>query len=111
MNVECVIDKIRYTLSNDNLKVGDEVFPIASGRRLDDGGWILHYLEFDKYHYTNFETGFPKDPHIIEKIAEDNINTNKGYSYPQVYYKIIKKEHQVKTTDRFFARYEWVEIK
>lgn len=91
MNIETVYEGIRYRLSNDNLKVGDEVFPCASGRRLDNGEFLLHYLEFDKSHYANFDTDFPNNPHIITSIGED-IHTNMGYSSPQVYYKIIKKE-------------------
>lgn len=34
MLIEKVHNEIRYTLSNENLKVGDKVFPIASGRCL-----------------------------------------------------------------------------
>jgi hypothetical protein len=70
----------------------------------------LKYLEYDKYHYTGFKTDFPNDPHIIKEINKDDIITNKGYSHPQVYYKIIKKEHQIKIDDKLFTRYQWVEI-
>ena len=62
-----VHEKIRYTLSNENLKVGDEVYPIAIGRCLDDGGWILHELDF-----RGFMSGFPNEPHIIKNLNHDN---------------------------------------
>lgn len=111
MKIETVFNHIRYTLSNDDLKVGDEVFPIASGRKLDNNDWVLHYLEFEKYHFTNSETDFPNNPHIIKSITKENITTNNGYSHPQVYYKIIKKEKQIEKNNGLFKSYEWVEIK
>ena len=110
MNIETVYKKIRYRLSNDNLKVGDEVFPCASGRTLDNGEFLLHYLEFDEMHYTQFDTDFPNQPHIIEKIEKDKIITDNGYSHPQVYYKIIKKEKQIETTTGLFRTFKWIEI-
>jgi len=115
MNVECVIDGIRYTLSNDNLKVGDKVFPIASGRINDKNEFILHYLEFDKYHYTKFKTDFPEEPHILLDLNHSDykpyqVRTNLGYGPIEKYYKIIKKEHQIKQNDGMFTRYKWVEI-
>jgi hypothetical protein len=54
MKIEHITKGIRYTLSNENLEVGDKVYPIAQGRCLDDGSWILHDITFKKY-----MTGFP----------------------------------------------------
>lgn len=53
MTTEHVYNGIRYTFSNENLKVGDKVYPIAHGRVLDTekGGWILH--NFDYMYVTN----------------------------------------------------------
>jgi hypothetical protein len=115
MKIEKVHNKIRYTLSNENLKVGDGVFPIANGRCLDDGGWILHDLDF-----RDFMSGFPDEPHIIMDLNYDNgrqgkpyqVRTDKGYSPIECYYKIIKLEEQIKVRDSMFGgSYEWVEIK
>jgi hypothetical protein len=114
MKIEKVHEKIRYTLSNENLKVGDEVYPIARGRCLDDGGWILHELDF-----RDFMSGFPNEPHIIEDLNYDNgrqgkpyqVRTDKGYSPIECYYKIIKLEEHIKVKDSMFGgSYEWVEI-
>mgnify|MGYP006995565002 CR=1 FL=1 len=113
MKIEIVHEKIRYTLSNENLKVDDEVYPIARGRCLDDGGWILHELDF-----RDFMSGFPNEPHIIMDLNYDNgrqgkpyqVRTDKGYSPIECYYKIIGTEIQVKVRESIFGgSYEWVE--
>jgi len=111
MNVEHVHNGIRYTLSNDNLKVGDEVFPIAWGRRLDETNWILHNID---YRYE--ASGFPNDPHIIKEIKKIKkipyeIVTEKGYSHYKCYFKIIKKEIQIIEDEKaYFISYKWIEI-
>lgn len=46
MIVETVLDGIRYTLSNDNLKTNDEVFPIGRGRVINNKTFILHELDY-----------------------------------------------------------------
>lgn len=114
MKIETVHEKIRYTLSNENLKVGDEVYPIARGRCLDDGGWILHELDF-----RDFMSGFPNEPHIIKDLNYDNgrqgkayqVKTDKGYSPIECYFKITKMEEKIKVRENMFGgSYEWVEI-
>lgn len=113
MKIEKVYNKIRYTLSNENLKVGDEVFPIANGRCLDGGGWILHDLDF-----RDFMSGFPDEPHIIIDLNYNGrqgkayqVRTDKGYSPIERYYKIVKLEKRIKVRDSIFGgSYEWVEI-
>jgi len=113
MKIEKITDRIRYTLSNENLKEGDEVFPIANGRGLDDGGWILHDFDF-----RDFCSGWPNEPHIITNLNHNpdyqpyEIRTSHGYGPRITYYKIIKMEHQVvvsKPTD-MFKRHEWQEL-
>ena len=120
MLVETVHEGIRYTLCNDNLKVNDEVFPIASGRCLDDGGWVLHKIEFESKNFECFyPSGFPNEPHIILDLNYDNgkqgkpyqVRTNCGFSPIECYYKIIKKEQQIKVSDSIFGgSYEWVKL-
>ncbi len=111
MKVEKVYKGIRYTFSNENLQVGDEVFPIASGRCLDGGGWILHEISFEDY-----MTGFPDEPHIIKNLEHSDykpyqIQTDKGYGPIEQYFKIIKKEHQVlQRPEAIFKTYKWEEI-
>lgn len=116
MKIENVCNGIRYTLTNDGLEVNDEVFPIGNGRCLDDGSWILHYLEFDKYHYTDFETDYPHTPHIILDLNHSDykphqIRTNHGYGPIESYYKIIKKERQVEKGSGVLKSHEWEEFK
>jgi len=114
MKVEKIYNNIRYTLSNENLKEGDEVYPIANGRCLDNGEWILHDLDF-----RDFMSGFPDEPHIILDLNYDNgrqgkayqVKTDKGYSPIECYYKIIKMEEQIVVKKNMFGNsYEWVEI-
>lgn len=110
MKVEKVHDHIRYTLSNENLQKGDKVYPIASGRCLDDGGWILHSITFD-----DAMTGFPDEPHTIEDMKYSDtkayeIRTDYGYGPIEKYYKIIKREKHVKESDAMFALWNWIEI-
>ncbi len=108
MKVEKVIDDLRYTLSNEELKNGDEVFHIANGRCLDDDDWILHEIKFD--------LDFPNHPHILmdnkySDLKPYQVKTDKEYGPIESYFKIIKKEHcqMVKEKGRF-AQYKWFEI-
>jgi hypothetical protein len=110
MKVEKVHEGIRYTLSNEGLKEGDEVYPVADGRQTENDGWIIHNFDF-----RGFASGFPDEPHIVKGFdstpKEKTIRTNKGYSFSECYYKIIKCEKQVKVSDSMFGGfYEWVEI-
>ena len=110
MLVETVKNGIRYTLSNENLEVGDKVFPIGRGRCLDGGGWILHNIAFEEY------MGFPYDFHTIMDLKHSDykpyeVKTDKGYSPIESYYKIIKKETQGTNDTGLFVTYDWVEIK
>jgi hypothetical protein len=114
MNIEHVFDKVRYTLTNECLKVGDKVYPIARGRCLDDDGWVLHDLD-----YRDFMSGFPYEPHTIEDLNYDNgkqgkayqVRTDMGFSPIECYYKIIKKEQKKLVKEHIFGgSYEWAEI-
>lgn len=114
MKVEKVHSGIRYTLSNEDLKVGDEVFPIAYGRCLNNDEWIFHNLDF-----RNFMSGFPEEPHTIVDLDYASVKrgkpyqvkTNRGYAPIEGYYKIIKMEKQIKVGEnRFGSTYDWIEI-
>lgn len=111
MKIEHVFNKIRYTLTNENLNVGDKVYPITRGRCLDDGGWILHNLD-----YRDFISGFPNEPHTLldlnySKSKPYQVRTDMGYSPIECYYKIIKKEQNKLVKEHIFgSSYEWTEI-
>lgn len=114
MIIEKVFNKIRYTLSNDNLSIGDKVYPIANGRCLDDGTWVFH-----KFDFRNFMSGFPNEPHTILDLnhcpdhKSHEVQTDMGYSPKECYYKIIKKEKQeiinTPTKNFVFSETKWVE--
>lgn len=105
---------LRYTLTNEGLKEGDRVYPIANGRTLDGGGWILHGFDWRKS-----MSGFPDEPHTIKNTRHSGykpyqVQTDHGYSPEECYYKIVKVERQV-TTERpvgnlKFKDHKWVEI-
>ena len=115
MIIERTHNGIRYTLSNDNLKVSDEVYPIARGRITDNNEFILEELD-----YRDFMSGFPDEPHIIEDLYYSlqksyEVKTSHGYSPIECYYKIIKKEkrvieHKNIGVIRITTRDEWVEM-
>jgi hypothetical protein len=115
MKIEKYHNGIRFTLTNDDLQEGDMVYPIASGRCLEDGSWILH--EFD---FRDFMCGFPNEPHQIINLHHSDyksheIRSNHGYGPKETYYKIIKAEKQIRTRvhpDSKLVLYnsQWVEI-
>ena len=111
MIIEKVHNGIRYTLSNENLKVGDKVYSIANGRCLDKGGWILHDFDF-----SDFMSGFPNEPHIIENLKYSDykpyeVKTDMGFSPRECYYKVIKMEEKIKVSESIFGGHkEWIEV-
>lgn len=109
MITERVYKGIRYTLSNENLEVGDKVYPIAWGRTLPNGDFIFH-----NYDYRKVVSGFPDEPHTILKFKTDckpiEVRTDHGYSPKEVYYKIVKKEKQEMAEKYGIKNYEWKEI-
>ena len=113
MIIEQMHNKIRYTLSNENLEVNDEVFPIGRGRVKDDKTFILHNFDF--------EMGFPDEPHKILDLKHSDykpyeVRTDHGYSPIESYYKIIKREEKIveyngdNSVIKLATRNEWVEI-
>ncbi|MFW5847494.1 MAG: hypothetical protein ACOCVF_01055 [bacterium] len=106
--------KFRYLLSNENLKEGDKVYPIANGRCRDDGSWILHGFNFEES-----LSGFPDNPHTIINLKYSDykpyeVKTDKGYSPIECYYKIIKVEEKIlieKSLGKMiFTDWYWKEI-
>lgn len=111
MKIERIIDNLRYTFSNKNLKIGDKVYPIANGRCLDNDGWILHEFDFDDINYnglSNFHTILNLKHSTEYKPYE--IQTDHGFGPKEIYYKIIKTEKQIKESEKKFAPWIWVEI-
>lgn len=67
--------------SNENLKVGDQVFPI--------------YTPYDKsFCFFDYASGFPDEPHTIEELKRSDYKpyetrTSHGYGPEEMYFKII----------------------
>lgn len=109
MKIEKIHNGFRFTLSNDNLSIKDKVYPIANGRCLDDGSWILRDFDF-----RNSCSGFPKNPHIILDLNHSiykpyEIRTDHGYGPKEKYFKIIKVEYQIEKKQGKFFKHEWEE--
>lgn len=109
MKTEKVHNGIRFTLSNENLAVGDKVYPIAWGRCLDGGDWIFH-----NYDYSFACSSFPTEPHTILDLHHSDykpyqVRTKEGFGPIEIYYKIIKMEKQ-ETEPKRFGLTKWVEI-
>lgn len=115
MEIEKYLNKVRYTLSNENLEVGDQVFPIGRGRIREDGKFILHNLDF-----TDYMSGFPDEPHTILDLNHSGykpyeVRTDHGYSPKESFFKIIKKEKHIvewskKDGCKFKTINKWAEI-
>ncbi len=78
-----------YRFSNENLNVGDQVFPISRGK-ITDG--IYEHQNFD---FRDFMCGFPDDPHYIKNLKHSTykpyeVSTDHGYSPIECYFKIIE---------------------
>jgi len=102
MKIELYKDSVRYQFTNEDIKVGDIVYPIGQGRSTDNG-WYLHSLNFSEFD--------PDNPHIVGRI-DDYIRTQKGYSHKGVYFKLIGKQEQRETTrkDSRFKSWNWFDI-
>ena len=110
MKTEKVRENIRYTLSNENLAVGDKVYPIAWGRCLEGDDWIFHDFDFNPAC-----SGFPTEPHTIldlnySKYKPEQFRTDMGFGPAEIYYKIIKMEKQEEYMTGRWKNYRWVEI-
>ncbi len=115
MKVETMHDNIRYTLSNENLQVGDKVYPIVRGRVDSNDEFILHDIEFISKYVEGLNTsGFPDEPHTIIDLHHSDykpyeVRTDYGYSPAERYFKVIKKEKQIEE-GKLFKTYKWIEI-
>ena len=79
-----------YVLSNDDLNIGDETFPISLGI-IDDMRKTYNHKSFQ---FGETLTGFPYLPHIIANLHYSNvksyeIQTNRGYGPIEKYFKVI----------------------
>lgn len=78
--------------SNEDLKVGDLVFPIGNGKILENGRW-----KFNHYDFSEVMSGYPDEPHKIVDLSHSTykpyeVRTSHGYGPIEMYYKIIEKE-------------------
>ena len=79
----------QYTLSNENLSNGDQVFPISNGTTKD--GTYKH----ERFDFRDFMSGWPDEPHTILNTNHDpkykpyQTRTSHGYGPIEMYFKVI----------------------
>lgn len=84
-----------YFLTNEGLKVGDEVFPIVSAFHEKGRLFVTDIIRTHEDDPFNVDacTGWPLCPHIIRDFYKKEglswIHTDKGYSPAEVYFKIF----------------------
>lgn len=120
MQIEKYLDDFRYTLTNENLKEGDRVYPILNGRVREDGTFIIHDIEFMSKYQKDFNTsGFPGEPHRIENLKHSDykpyeVRTDHGYGPIEKYFKIEKAEKRIVTVRESgvlkFTDTTWLEV-
>lgn len=76
------------TFSNEDLKFGDKVFPIANGIVKEN---VFVFEEFD---FSDYMCGYPDEPHIILNLNHSSykpyeVKTSHGYGPKEIYFKII----------------------
>lgn len=97
------INRYGLTLTNENLEVGDKVYPISCGKSNDkDFSYHHEYFYFGElkeiYQYDGFPNNcFEDEPHIILDLNYSRdckayeIRTNFGYGPKEKYFKIINQ--------------------
>ena len=91
IKIERIKGEFRYILSNADIKSGDEVYPLGSGRCTKEHGYIWFNIR------ETYIDPFDDEPHIVKEEYEGSpgimyFRTNHGYSPKESYFKIIDKE-------------------
>jgi len=78
----------KYHLTNEDLKVGDNVFPISHGK-VTNGSYEHHQFDF-----RDHMSGFPDNHHIILDLhySDDKayeVRTDHGFCPAECYFKIV----------------------
>ena len=74
----------QHLFSNEDIKVGDRVFPLISAYKPNDSDvYVTAIRDLADTHMH----GFPDDPHTITRIEGTTGQTDKGYSPLYVYFK------------------------
>lgn len=78
---------LNVNMTNEDLQVGDKVYPISHGRT-KDGKYEHEYFDF-----RDFMSGYPDEPHTILDLHHSDdkgyeIRTDMGYGPREKYFKI-----------------------
>jgi len=77
-----------HLLTNDDLQVGDKVYPIGRGYCKDD---VFYFCQID---HNPVSSGWPDSPHRIESLNHSEskpyqVRTSRGYGPCESYFKLI----------------------
>lgn len=91
MKVKYKYKGIDYVLTNDNLKVGDFVYPIGRGFCSTAEKEFIFDSIFDFRYHTS---GFPTSPHTIKNLHHSDykpyeVQTDMGYGPIETYFQVI----------------------
>ena len=94
MNIALWNNCKEYFLTNDNLKVGDKVFPLVYTTHRKGKVYITGMIGPEEDPHTILVcTGWPSEPHTIKDFYDDDgiqwVHTDKGYSPAAVYFKPV----------------------
>jgi len=99
MRIKILENGIKYILCNNDLEVGDKVFPLCAGL-IEDGNFIHKNICLDRYHDGSLMCGLPNDAHIIKDLNYSvykpyEILTDHEYGPKEKYFKIISVEDSI----------------
>ena len=80
-----------HFFSNEDIGVGDEVFPVVDCYTHNGVEYVTGINKLEDHHMH----GFPDEPHTIKRIEEGRVYTDRGYSPSIAYFKYLgtdKKE-------------------
>ena len=82
-------------MTNENLEIGDKVFPMVKGMNKDNKYYVCSIADYKDALMLKACTGWPDDPHTILDLNHSDdksyqIRTNYGYGPVEQYFKVIK---------------------
>ncbi len=85
MKISLYVNNHQYFFTNEDLKVGDEVWPLTSGYN-ENGVYYVSSITRDYFE--------PNEPHIIQNLKHSDtksyeVRTNHGYGPRECYFKLI----------------------
>lgn len=106
MKLRMTIGDVDYYLSNENLEIGDKVFPLVSGI-IEDGEYFV--IQILNPITDNFMHGLrTNEPHTIESLSHSKsksyeVRTDRGFGPMESYFKIVKTKKLKIVTNKDYS--------